>query len=257
MDINQSSCSSEQLTSKQPQLEESPDSTRQKVGDDSREITENVDCPINESKHSVEISDGSTHKTSFRGSSDEINKNNSSVHDKDEAALNSEDNYTDKCFSSHGNESLNPLGTSVLQDDSVVEFSLNTEKGQNTNHDMELVLAHTVDSDEENIPSQFVKISEPPQHKGESEDETQQIPANFEEGKTRETMKIKVKEQSNSRQFQNEISALLSSTSALCSPTSDAEVDRVDFSSTSKENLMRMMSDLLNECDWLKKEKAR
>ncbi|MPC38590.1 Coiled-coil domain-containing protein 186 [Portunus trituberculatus] len=258
MDINQSSCSSEQPTFKQTQLQECPDSTRQIIGDDSREITANTDCLVNESRHSIEISDSSTDKTSFRGSSDVINENNSSVHDKDDVALNSEDSFGDECSLSHGDGSCNPLGTTVLQDDSVVEFSLTTEKGPDTNHEMELVLAHIVGSDHENIPSQSVKMPEPPEHKGENEDETQQIPAKFEEEETEETlMKIKAKEQSNSSQFQNEISTLLSDTSALCSPTSDVEVGTVDFSSTPKENLMRMVSDLLNECDWLKKEKAR
>ncbi|KAK8389249.1 hypothetical protein O3P69_020887 [Scylla paramamosain] len=254
MDINQSSCSSEQLTSQQLQLEESLGSS----SIISRKIIANSDCPINETRHSIEISDSSAQKTSFRGSSDVIDENNSSMHNKDEVVLNSEDNYGDECSLSYGNESLNPLGTTILQDDSVIEFSLHTEKGQDTNHDMELVLAHTVDSDLENIPSQPVKMPEPPEHKGENEDETQQVPVKLEEEETQETlMKIKAKEQSNSNQFQNEISTLLSATSALCSPSSDVEVGRVDFSSTPKENLMRMVSDLLNECDWLKKEKAR
>lgn len=256
MDINQAPCSSEQVTSQHPQLEESSGSTTQKIGGDSREVLANSDCQMNE--HSIEISDSSTHETTFRGSSDLINENNFSVHNKDEAALNSEDNYRDECSLTHGNEFLKPLETTVLQDDSVLVFSLNTEKSQDMNHDMELVLAHTVDSFQENIPSQSVKMPEPPEHEGKNEDETQLIPAKFEEQKTQETlMKIKSMEQSNSSQFQNEISTLLSATSTLCSSISDIEEGRVDFSSTSKENLMRMVSDLLNECDWLKKEKAR
>ncbi|XP_037780583.1 LOW QUALITY PROTEIN: coiled-coil domain-containing protein 186-like [Penaeus monodon] len=52
-----------------------------------------------------------------------------------------------------------------------------------------------------------------------------------------------------------EIEDLLTTTA--CSPDSGFEVSKIDVSSTSKENLMKMISSLLDECDTLKKEKTR
>ncbi|XP_042220559.1 coiled-coil domain-containing protein 186-like, partial [Homarus americanus] len=54
-----------------------------------------------------------------------------------------------------------------------------------------------------------------------------------------------------------EIESLLTTAVNECSPDSDFEISKVDFSSTPKENLMRMLSCLLDECDTLKREKAR
>lgn len=55
----------------------------------------------------------------------------------------------------------------------------------------------------------------------------------------------------------SEIENLLTTTASACSPDSGFEISKVDFSSAPKENLMKMLSSLLDECDTLKKEKAR
>lgn len=261
MDVNQSSCSSEEPTSQQVQQEETDflGSTLQKTRVNSREMVVNSDSLINETRHSIKMSENSDQTTSLGGSSSMINEKNSSMDNKGEVAWHSEDSYMDDSSNSYEGDFINPLNTTTLQDDSVVEFSLDSEKSQDEKDVMEVVLAHTGDSGQEKIlQSQPEEQHETPPHTSESKDEAQQIHAKSVEEGTSETSPISVaKEQSNSIHFQNEIRSLLSATSALCSSSSNLEVGRTDFSSTPKENLMRMLSDLLDECDWLKKEKAR
>ena len=258
MDINHSSFSSEQFTSKQHYQDDFSGATSQNIGDNSREMVVNSDSHTNEARHSMKMSDTNAPKTLLGGSSYMIDENNSPMHNENKLSLHSKGSLGDECSSSYEEDSLNPPETSILQDDSIVEFSLDAEKSQETKGVMEVVLEHTLESAQENVlQSLSEKKLEAPESR-ENKDEPLQVQAKSVDKATSETfLKYVAKEQPNSTHLQNEISSLLSATSALCSPTSNLEVDTVEFSSTPKENLMRMLSDLLDECDWLKKDKAR
>ncbi|KAG0693442.1 Coiled-coil domain-containing protein 186 [Chionoecetes opilio] len=265
MDVNQSSCSSEQQSQHHQQEEKDfIDPTSQKTGNDSREIAVNQDLLITETRHSMNMIDKSTHKTLQGSSSSMINEDNCPVYDIDKVARNSE-RSGDECFNSYIGDSLNSCSTTLLQDTSVVEFSLESEKCQDKINVMEEVLTHTVDYSQENIlRCETDEKSENPAHTEESEDEPRQVHMKSTEvGPPETSVKDVTKEESNSSHLENEISMLLSR-SALCRSSSDlgtksgrSPIGRVDFSPTQKENLMRMLSDLLDECEWLKREKAR
>lgn len=259
MDAKQSSCSSEQLTPQQLEQEEtnSLGPIVQITGVDSREMVVNSDSQVEETRHCLKMSENTVHETSLEGSSSMVNENHSPL--KDETAWHSEDsNGVDSSNSCEG-DSINSFSTTILQDDSVVEFSLDVEKCKDEKHNMELVLTHTtVDGGQGNISqSECEENPETPVCTGDNKDEAHEVHTKPVEESTSETAKAVVKQQSNSNHLQNEISSLLSATSDLCSPGSDSEAGKVDISFTPKENLMRMLSDLLAECDWLKQEKAR
>lgn len=261
MDVNQSCCSSEQSASQQPQQGEKNDLLTSQKNEADREVVVQSDSQSNEKRHSMKMSDSDNHKASLEGSSHEINENGSAACDVDTVKEDRGNQCEEDSSSNDVNDSQNWCDPSILLDNSVEEFSMSAERNKDNKIVKEVNFKQTLDeisSGRGNIlQSTHEKESESVKHSGESEDEAELGLAEQVKVKSEASLPAETENQANSHHLQDEINSLLSATSPLCSPSSDLEVGRVDFSTTPKENLMRMVSDLLDECDWLKKEKAR
>lgn len=136
----------------------------------------------------------------------------------------------------------NLLSESFLRDESVVEFTYNKDEDESTDGEEQVdVLQYTSD----NIKDVSSEAETTEENKSlESLNSDEKLPP----------LHLLPQEIKNSSLL-TEIEDLLTTTA--CSPDSGFEVSKIDVSSTSKENLMKMISSLLDECDTLKKEKMR
>lgn len=136
----------------------------------------------------------------------------------------------------------NLLSESFLRDESVVEFTYNKDEDESTDGEEQVdVLQYTSD----NIKDVSSEAETTEENKSlESLNSDEKLPP----------LHLLPQEIKNSSLL-TEIEDLLTTTA--CSPDSGFEVSKIDVSSTSKENLMKMISSLLDECDTLKKEKTR
>lgn len=261
MDVNQPCCLSEQSTSQQPQQGETKDLLASQKNEPDTKVVVQSDSQGNEERHSMKMSDSDNHKTSCQGSYSEVKENGSAVCDGDTVTEDRGKQCEEDSSSGGVNDSQSWCDPSMLLDNSVEEFSITTERHMDNKVDKRVNLAQTLDEvasgREYNLQSTSKEEYDSSTHSEESENEAESGLA--EQGKVKSEASVPAgnENQANSSRLQNEIKSLLSATSPLCSPSSDLEVGRVDFSTTPKENLMRMVSDLLDECDWLKKEKAR
>lgn len=211
-----------------------------------------------EERHSIKINDSDNHTTSFQGSSSKVKENGSALCGVD-TVTEDRGKLCEDSSCGGDNDSQSWCDPSMLLDNSVEEFSITTEGNKDNSKEVNLVqtLDEVASGRENNLQSAPEGESESSTHSEDSEDEAESGLAEQVKMKSVTSVPAGNENQTNSSRLQNEIKSLLSATSPLCSPSSDLEVGRVDFSTTPKENLMRMVSDLLDECDWLKKEKAR
>lgn len=259
MNANQSSCSSEQSTSQQDHQGEMQDSFTSQKNEADTGVVVQSNSQTDENRHSIKISDSGKQTTSQECSSSVGNENSSETCGIKTVT----EDGGKQCVEEDSSSSVNHhwCDPSMLLDNSVEEFSIAAEGNKSSKDVQEVYLKQSLD--EMSIGKESVHEST---HEKESESLTHSR-ENKEKAELSLVQQVEIKDevsspagpenQANSNCLQNEIHSLLSAASPLCSPTSDLEVGRVDFSTTPKENLMRMVSDLLDECDWLKKEKAR
>lgn len=128
---------------------------------------------------------------------------------------------------------------SFLNDDSVVEFSVE----------------NTINTEPEETKIFFEQKTERESH--DTETDKLSRPSSSESDKISSSSSRSVHDEpQNSNYLLTEIESLLTASDG-CSPDSDFEISKVDFSSAPKENLMKILSCLLDECDSLKRDKAR
>ncbi|XP_045588756.2 coiled-coil domain-containing protein 186 isoform X1 [Procambarus clarkii] len=138
-------------------------------------------------------------------------------------------------------ESQTVFISNILHDESVVEFTLENCQDKDIEEN-KYCLQEKSESLSSNLEITMNKISRP---SSSDSDKTSNACSQPVHGDPK-----------NSSYLPTEIENLLTSSHA-CSPDSDFEVSQVDFTSAPKENLMKMLSCLLDECDTLKREKAR
>lgn len=134
--------------------------------------------------------------------------------------------------------------SSILRDDSIVEFSVENIFNNSDGEARESVVQQTktvYDSSEVEMCQQTVPISLQSEEMcaASCSQSSSQDPKNY------------------NCLIISEIENILTSASSACSPDDEFEISQVDFSSAPKENVMRMLSRLLDECNTLKKEKAK
>lgn len=258
MDGSQSGCSSEQSASQQPQQGEKEDLIASQKNEADTEVVVQSDSQVVDKRYSMKMSDSDNHNTSLDGSSPKVDENGSGVCGVDMVVEDRGKQCEDSSVSGV-NDSQSWCDPSMLLDNSVEEFSLISERNKG-NAVIKENFKQTLDevtSSGENILESAHEESESPTLSRESEDDGEFGPTEQEKVKPESSVSAGTDSQANSCHLQSDIKSILAATSPLCSPNSDLEVGRVDFSTTPKENLMRMVCDLLDECDWLKKEKAR
>lgn len=258
MDGNQPGCSSEQSNSHQTQQGETKDVFASQGNESDTKMVVQSDSQDTEERHSMKISDSDNHMTSFQGSSSKVKENGSALCGVD-TVTEGRGKQCEDSFRGGADDSQSWCDPSILLDNSVEEFSINIEGNKDISKKVNLAqtLDEAASGREKNVQSAPEEESDSTTHSEDSDDEAQSGLAEQVKGKSEDSVPTSNENQAKSSHLQNEIKSLLSATSPLCNPSSDLEVGRVDFSTTPKENLMRMVSDLLDECDWLKKEKAR
>lgn len=136
----------------------------------------------------------------------------------------------------------NLLSESFLRDESVVEFTYNKDEDESTDGEEQVDVLQCTSDNIKDVSSEAETTEENKSLESLNSDE--KLPP----------LHLLPQEIKNSSLL-TEIEDLLTTTA--CSPDSGFEVSKIDVSSTSKENLMKMISSLLDECDTLKKEKTR
>lgn len=261
MEANHSCSSSEQPPSLQPQHGETKAFPSSEKNEADTEVIVQSESQANEKIHSMTIlSDGDHHKPSLDGSSSEGHENGSAACGVDAITEDREEQCVDDSSSSSFNDSKSWCDPSMLLDNSVEEFSITTDGNKDKKSvkvNLEQTFGEISTIRENDLRSTHKEELKSLTLSRESESEPEPSVAEQMKPMPENSLSASAKSQANSSSLQNEINSLLSATSPLCSPVLELEVGRVDFSTTPKENLMRMVSDLLDECDWLKKEKAR
>lgn len=151
----------------------------------------------------------------------------------------------DKNADSQDTGSVRISDSSMLTDDSVVEFSLET---MHHNNDMEA---------EENVPEQTQTVNEKPETETYQQHKPTTQPSDEVSAASSSSSQCSSQDSRNSSCLISEIESALTAAASACNLSTDFAISQVDFSSAPKENVMRMVSSLLDECDTLKKEKAR
>lgn len=254
MDVNHSCCSSEQSASQQLQQGETGDLLTLQKHEVDTEVVVQSDSQGDKNVHSMKMGDSDNCSTAIESNSPAAHQSSPPVCGGDKVTE-EKGNQCEEDSSRNGvNDSQRWCDPSMLLDNSVEEFSISSVVKDN--EEVKEVNIDETNSGRENIPVHtHEKESDLLTHSQVSNDEAEPYLAEQTKGK-QNAPPAGTESQANSN-LQNEINNLLSATSPLCSPSLELEVGRVDFSTTPKENLMRMVSDLLDECDWLKKEKAR
>lgn len=260
MDVSHSGSSSEQSSPQQGEAKELLSS--QKTEADTEEVQLHSQDDDNNGRHSVKMSDSDNHKMSQGGSScAALHANGSSQCGVGTVTQDSGEQCDEDSSSGGVNDSQSWFDPSMLLDNSVEEFSITAERNKDNINFKEVYLKQTLDEmssvKESILCSTREEESEPRTHSIDNKVDAELGQAEQAEGKHKASPHAGTENPTNPSCLQDDIHSLLSATASLCSPSSDLEVGRVDFSTTPKENLMRMVSDLLDECDWLKKEKAR
>ncbi|XP_063612419.1 coiled-coil domain-containing protein 186-like [Penaeus indicus] len=135
------------------------------------------------------------------------------------------------------------MSESFLRDDSVVEFTVdNKDEDESTDEEEQVDVLQCTSENIKDVSSETETTEENKSLESLNSDE--KLPP----------LHLLPQEIKNASLL-TEIEDLLTTTA--CSPDSGFEVSKIDVSSTSKENLMKMISSLLDECDTLKKEKTR
>lgn len=146
-------------------------------------------------------------------------------------------------FDSEGDDSNLLISKSFLRDDSVVEFTVDGQDNDSTDEEEQGDILQCLNENNKDISSETETTEENKSLDSLNSDEKMM------------SLHLLPQETKNSSHLLTEIEDLLTATA--CSPDSGFEVTKIDVSSTSKENLMKMISSLLDECDTLKKEKTR
>lgn len=190
-------------------------------------------------------SEGDDSKITRAGSFCELEKVCLRVSGKGEKACDEKSQSRDKRKNSEVEELQRLSASSLIGDDSVVEFSLEDgmEIGDTEERESEFNQTETK-PENSSMEISMCKHSRPTALLQCDEIDTLSFQSVPEDSR-------------NSSYLLSEIENLLTTTASACSPDSGFEISKVDFYSAPKENLMKMLSSLLDECDTLKKEKAR